>query len=147
VVADVPEILALSAHPIIDCGAPLAGRGFMLTVTIRHLGRHLGAIASHYVDKVEIKTGKTTKTIDLEPQSSETLTVTEIACEGRNYQTGLEITVQARAHCNIHGWGEWSSAVTIPEFEAPTLVALATLILTLTQRPHISRLNVNYAHR
>lgn len=124
-VADIPSIVSFSAHPIIDCGAPLAGRGFLLLVTIRHAS----PTASHYVDQIEILKEKTTETIDLQPQSSETFTTTAILCEGRDYQPGEELNVQVRAHCNAHGWGSWSSSITVPEFGAPVQVGLVTLLL------------------
>jgi desulfoferrodoxin (superoxide reductase-like protein) len=124
-VADVPSIVSFSANPIIDCGAPLAGRGFLLMVTIRHAS----PTPSHYVDKIEILKEKTTETIDLQPQSSETFTTTAVVCEGRDYQAGEELNVQVRAHCNIHGWGNWSSSITVPEFGTPLQVGLVTLLL------------------
>jgi len=125
VVADVPTVLDVSAHSIIDCGTPLAGRGFLILMTVRHAN----PTKSHYVDKIEIAEGKSTVTIDLQPQSNETFTISTILCEGRDYHAGEELTVLARAHCTIHGWGIWSPSVTIPEFETPSLIALAALAL------------------
>jgi desulfoferrodoxin (superoxide reductase-like protein) len=125
VVADIPSVVSFSANPIIDCGVPLAGRGFLLMVTIKHAN----PTASHYVDKIEILKEKTTATIDLQPQSGETFTTTAILCEGRDYQAGEELNVQVRAHCNVHGWGSWSSSITVPEFGAPVQVGLMTLLL------------------
>ena len=124
-VADIPSIVSFSANPIIDCGVPLAGRGFLLIVTIRHAS----PTASHYVDKIELLKEKTTETINLQPQSGETFTTTAIICEGRDYQAGEELNVQVRAHCNTHGWGNWSSSITVPEFGAPVQVGLVTLLL------------------
>ncbi len=124
-IADVPTIVSISANPIVDCGTPLAGRGFLLVVTIRHAN----PTASHYIDKIEILKGKTTEAIDLQPQSGETFTTTAILCEGREYQAGEELNVQVRAHCNIHGWGSWSSSISVPEFGAPVQVGFVTLLL------------------
>jgi desulfoferrodoxin (superoxide reductase-like protein) len=125
VVADVPTVLKVSANPIVDCGTPLAGQGFLILATVRHAN----PTTTHYVDKIEIAKGKSTVTIDLQPQSNETFTVSTVLCEGRDYHAGEELTVLARAHCTIHGWGTWSSSVTIPEFETPGLIALAALTL------------------
>jgi hypothetical protein len=124
-VADVPDVQRISAESIIDCGVPLGGRGFLLVVTVRHANPAVG----HYVDKIEITVGKTTKIIDLQSQSSETFDSTVVVCEGRDYQPGQEITVRARAHCTINGWGEWSSSISVPEFAAPILVGLVTLFV------------------
>jgi len=124
-VADVPSVLDVSARPVIDCGTPLAGRGFLILMTVRHAN----PTTSHYVDKIEISEGKSTVTIDLQPQSNETFTVSTVLCEGRDYHTGEELTVLARAHCTIHSWGIWSSSVTIPEFETPGPIAWVALTL------------------
>jgi len=126
-VADVPDIVSFSANPIVDCGYPLAGRGFLLLVTVRHAG----PTASHYVDKIEIIKGKTTETVKLSPQSGDIFTATKVLCEGRDYRTGEQVTVQVRAHCSIHGWGKPSSSITVPELETPSVVALVTLILVV----------------
>ena len=144
-IADVPSIVSFSANPIIDCGAPLAGRGFLLIVTIRHASPS----ASHYVDKIEILEGKTTETIDLPPQSGETFTTTAMLCEGRDYQAGEELNLQVRAHCNVHGWGSWSSSITVPEFGAPVQVGLMTLFLAgliVSSRRLIPRFRVFFRH-
>jgi hypothetical protein len=124
-VADIPDVVGLSTNSIIDCGAPLAGRGFLIVVTVRHTN----PTATHYVDKVEVAIGKATESIDLKPQSTEVFTVTTVVCEGRDYHPGQEVTIQARAHCTLHGWGSWSSSVTVPEFGAPTVAAAVALIL------------------
>ena len=126
--ANVPQVVGLSAQPIVDCGTPLAGRGFLLIITVTHAG----PTGSHYVDKIEILKEKTTETIDLQPQSSEVFTATAVLCEGRDYSAGQELTVNARAHCTIHGWGDWSSSVTVPEFAEPVLIGLMALIATLS---------------
>jgi desulfoferrodoxin (superoxide reductase-like protein) len=139
-VADIPDVVGLSTNSIIDCGAPLAGRGFLVIVTVRHAN----PTAAHYVDKVEVMKGKVTEEIDLKPQSTEIFTVTTVVCEGRDYHAGQELTIQARAHCTIHGWGSWSSSVTVPEFAAPTVAATVALILvgliTSLARPGQSRM-------
>ncbi len=125
VFADVPQIMDLAAHSIIDCGVPLGGRGFLLIITVKHAD----PTTSHYVDKVEIMKGKSVESIGLQPQSDETFTVTATLCEGRDYQVGQKLPAQARAHCTIHGWGAWSSSISIPEFASSAFVCLITVIL------------------
>jgi desulfoferrodoxin (superoxide reductase-like protein) len=120
--------VGFSAQPIVDCGTPLAGRGFLVLMTVTHAG----PTASHYVDKIEILKEKTTETMDLQPESDETFTVTAVICEGKDYSPGQELTVRVRAHCTIHGWGDWSSSVTVPEFSQPALIGLAALIAALS---------------
>ena len=126
--ANVPEIVGLSTQPIIDCGTPLAGRGFLLLITVTHAGPTI----SHYVDKIETLKEKTTETMDLQPESDETFTVTAVICEGKDYSPGQELAVRVRAHCTIHGWGDWSSSVTVPEFSQPALIGLVALIAALS---------------
>jgi hypothetical protein len=129
-VADVPDILEVSANPIIDCAAPIAGRGFAIVFTVRHAD----PTVSHYVDKIEAMTGRTANTLDLQPQSSEVFTATMIVCESRDYQRGQEFAVQARAHCTTHGWGSWSSPITVPEFESPILVFMILVCVIIFGR-------------
>jgi hypothetical protein len=97
--------------------------------------RHANPTATHYVDKVEVMKGRVTESIDLKPQSTEVFTVTTVVCEGRDYHAGQELTIQARAHCTIHGWGSWSSSVTVPEFAAPTVALILVALITLLARP------------
>jgi desulfoferrodoxin (superoxide reductase-like protein) len=123
-IANVPDVV-LSANPIVDCGAPLAGRGFLLLVTVTHANPSV----SHYIDKIEVEKERITDTISLQPQSSEVFTVTTVICEDRDYRSGQELAVQARAHCNIHGWGGWSSSLTVPEFGTPSLIGFVALLL------------------
>ena len=124
-VADVPDVLGISAESIIDCGIPLAGRGLLLKVTVKHANPTM----THYVDKIEIMVANVSKTVDLQPQSNEIFNSTAVICEDRDYQPRQRLTVQARAHCTVDGWSEWSSSITVPEFAAPDLVGLVVLVV------------------
>jgi desulfoferrodoxin (superoxide reductase-like protein) len=98
--------------------------------------RHANPTSGHYVDQVEIfgrKGGASgSKTIPLQPQSSNPFTV-EV---GEEIGVSLnDAYVKVRAHCNLHGWSNWSDEVPIPEFQhwAPA-IALVMVASTLILR-------------
>jgi desulfoferrodoxin (superoxide reductase-like protein) len=86
---------------------------------------HQGPGPNHYVDMVEVQVNGATQQFTLQPQTTDPFTV-ELdlgALQGTP-------EVQARAHCNIHGWSDWSQTIAVPEF--PTIaVVTSTLIVTM----------------
>jgi desulfoferrodoxin (superoxide reductase-like protein) len=80
---------------------------------------------NHYVDTVEVQIAGVTKQFDLQPQSTEQFTV-----ELDLGQVQGAPDVKARAHCNLHGWSDWSETVPVPEFPTTAIVA-STLLLTM----------------
>lgn len=86
---------------------------------------HSSPSSSHYVDLVEVQVGGATQQFSLEPQNTNPFTV-ELDLGG------LQGTpdVRAKAHCNLHGWSDWSQMVAIPEFPTAAIIAL-TLLMTM----------------
>jgi len=98
----------------------------ILNITIFHSGYYPG----HYVDWVQVDVSGTIHKIDMTASSpvdqttSSTFTVT--------YDLGVisgNPTVQAEAHCTIHGTGAWSPLTTVPEL-SPFMLILALASLT-----------------
>ena len=60
--------------------------------------------STHYVDIIEVDIGGQTKQFSQEPQSSDPFTV-----ELDLGQIQGNPSIRARAHCNLHGWSDWST--------------------------------------
>jgi desulfoferrodoxin (superoxide reductase-like protein) len=90
---------------------------------------HSNPSAGHYVDMVEVQVDGATKQFTLQPQSSDPFTV-ELDLGG------LQGTpdVRARAHCNLHGWSDWSQTITAPEFPTVAIVGSTLLVAMLVFR-------------
>ena len=91
--ADVPSVLSIEPWTI--------GNESFLNITVTHSS----PTSSHYVNVVEVDINGSIQTVPLTPQSTTTFVVQyELA--------GVtdELTVQARAHCNLHGWSGWSGS-------------------------------------
>ena len=90
---------------------------------------HSSPSPSHFVDKVEVQVGGTTKQFTLTQQTSDPFTV--------ELNLGpLQGTpdVRARAHCTLHGWSDWSQTIPVPEFPTVAVVGFALLAATLVFR-------------
>jgi desulfoferrodoxin (superoxide reductase-like protein) len=85
----------------------------VLNITITHYGYYSG----HYVDWVQINVTGTVKQINLTASSpvDQTVNSTFIVPYDMGVVTDTP-TVQARAHCTIHGPSAWSTATQVPEF-------------------------------
>ena len=103
------------------------GSSTTVEITIRYVNPPPEA----YLDKVEVKVDSKVYTIDRPSRAPAEITVESLEL---GVITGTP-TVQARAHSTVDGWGDWSSAVTIPEFPIPLVVlflaALTMLALSL----------------
>lgn len=113
VLADVPDVLNVEPWT--------SGTETILNITVRHSA----PTGSHYIDIVQVDVDGAVDDIPLEPQSTNPFII--------HYNMGEvtgEPSVQARAHCTLHGWGSWSESLVIPEFSSHmVLVILAVLIL------------------
>ena len=120
VYADVPSILNIEPWK--------NGTETILNITIRHTAPSSG----HYIDLIQIDTDGIVNDLILDPQTSNPFIV--------NYNLGElsgEPSVKVRAHCNLHGWGGWSSSQIIPEFSSLIIISLfltATLLIMLTRK-------------
>jgi desulfoferrodoxin (superoxide reductase-like protein) len=136
--ANVPSIVSLVPWT--------SGTHTILNITINHLGTPIPIGPSHYVSIVELNISGTIKDLPQNPQSTETFVV--------QYDLGTissSVTVRARAYCNIHFWGAWSNAITVPEYPLPwlalllvascLLVAAIKLKISLSSRQHRSSVN------
>jgi desulfoferrodoxin (superoxide reductase-like protein) len=77
---------------------------------------------AHYVDMVEVQVAGVTKQFNLQPQSTSPFTV---ELDLGAVQGTPDVT--ARAHCNLHGWSDWSQTITVPEF--PTMAIITSTLL------------------
>jgi desulfoferrodoxin (superoxide reductase-like protein) len=71
---------------------------------------HLAPSPTHYVNVIEVTINMTTKQFNQTAQDSNPFTV-ELDL-GPLQGT---VTVMARAHCTLHGWGDWSSTILIQQ--------------------------------
>jgi len=120
VLADVPSVVSIEAWT--------SETDTVLNIT----ATHSSPTSSHYVNKVEVDANGTIHDIDLAPQS----TVTFIVQYGMGELTA-EVSVQARAHCNLHGWSDWSSPVVVPEFSfvhVLPILAVASIAVLLFRK-------------
>ncbi len=90
---------------------------------------HSSPSSAHYVDLVEVQVNGATQQFNLQPQSTNPFTV----------ELDLGVVqgtpdVRARAHCNLHGWSDWSQTIAVPEFPAVAIVALTLLMTMLVLR-------------
>ena len=73
------------------------------------------------------------------PQSTETFSVQySLGSNANSY------SVRARAYCNLHGYGDWSSLSLVPEYSLPAVVlfiALATVAVVFAERTLDRRLS------
>ena len=80
----------------------------------------------HYVDLVEVDVSGQVTQFSLQPQNSDPFTV-----ELDLGQVEGTPNVRARAHCNTHGWGDWSNQVPVPEFPATAMAVFMALAASL----------------
>jgi len=63
---------------------------------------HSSPSSTHYIDSVEVEVGEQVYTIeDLGEQSATVITVEHVL-------ESPGATVRVRAHCNLHGWSQWT---------------------------------------
>lgn len=63
---------------------------------------HSSPSSTHYIDSVEVEVGEQVYTIeDLGEQSAEVITVEHVL-------ESPGTAVRVRAHCNLHGWSQWT---------------------------------------
>lgn len=92
VFADVPTVLVITRVE--------EGDETFLEVEVRHSS----PTQTHYVDVIEVEVAGNVEKIDgLEPQ-----TTTKFTTKYKLEDTGA-LEVRVRAHCNIHGWSQWTS--------------------------------------
>lgn len=125
VLADVPSVLGIEPWT--------SGTDTVLNITVRHSF----PTSSHYVDKAEVETDENVIGVDLTPQS----TVTFVVQYNMGEVAGTP-TVEARAHCNLHGWSSWSEPIVVPEFSTIALllilVTISIAIIFLRKKVHSS---------
>jgi len=95
---------------------------------------HSSPSSAHYVDLVEVQVNGATQQFNLQPQSANPFTV-ELdlgAVQGTP-------DVRARAHCNLHGWSDWSQTIAVPEFPTVVIMALTLLVAVLASGAIIGR--------
>jgi len=115
VLADVPSVL--SVNPLTD------GTETILNITVRHFG----PTSSHYIDVVQVDIDGTVDNINLDPQSTNAFVI--------QYSMGdisSEPSVRVRAHCNLHGWGDWTEPQIIPEFHSAILMLVILSVFAFT---------------
>ena len=127
VYADVPSIFSIEPWT--------SGSETILNITIRHSS----PTGSHYVDLIQVDIEGIVNDVGLNSQSASPFVA--------EYNIGEligEPSVKVRAHCNLHGWGSWSTSQVIPEFPSwiilPLFVAVTMTVMfyrkRLTQMEH-----------
>ena len=115
VVADVPDIISVEPWT--------SGTETVLNITIRHSS----PTTNHYIDVIQVEIDSVVNNVQLNPQSENPFVV--------QYNMGeltTEPSFRVRAHCNLHGWGGWSSSQIIPEFSSILTLIFASLILVIS---------------
>jgi desulfoferrodoxin (superoxide reductase-like protein) len=90
---------------------------------------HSSPTSSHYVDMVEVDVSGQVKQFSLQPQTTDPFTI-----ELDLGQVQGTPNVKARAHCTLHGWGNWSNQIALPEFSglgATILLAYAACLFVM----------------
>jgi desulfoferrodoxin (superoxide reductase-like protein) len=90
---------------------------------------HQGPGPNHYVDMVEVQVNGATQQFSLQPQTTDPFTV-----EPSLGMLQGTPEVKARAHCNIHGWSDWSQTIAVPEFPTVAVVTSTLLVTMLVSR-------------
>jgi hypothetical protein len=90
---------------------------------------------AHYVDRVQIDVGGQVQDFPIAWSVQDFPWVVEFTVG----PIPGSVMVRARAECNLHGWGDWSTSVPIPEFPAlpysvVTLMGVAVSLLALNKR-------------
>ncbi len=101
---------------------------------------HSSPSPSHYVDMVEVDVNGQVKQFSLQPQTSDPFTI-----ELDLGQLQGTANVRARAHCTIHGWGNWSNQIAVPEFSelgATIVLALAGCLLVARRVTKLSAASI-----
>jgi len=120
VYADVPGIVNIEPW--------ISGTETTLNITIRHSS----PTNSHYIDLIQVDIDGIINDLNLDPQSTNPFIV-----EYNLGELSGEPSVRVRAHCNLHGWGGWSSSQTIPEFPSWIILPLfvtITLVVALARK-------------
>jgi desulfoferrodoxin (superoxide reductase-like protein) len=84
---------------------------------------HTNANPTHFVDVIEVDVNGQVNQFSQQPQTTDPFTV---ELDLGTWQGNP--TIRARAHCNKHGWSNWSGQIQIPEFagmESMLVIALA----------------------
>jgi desulfoferrodoxin (superoxide reductase-like protein) len=96
---------------------------------------HSSPSSSHYIDSVEVEIGEEVFTIeDLGEQSGTVFTVEHVV-------ESSDTDIRARAHCNLHGWSQWTQLGEettdegggIPGFSYATILIGLTVYLVATR--------------
>jgi len=87
---------------------------------------HANPTSSHYVDLVEVDVNGQVTQFNQQPQSSDPFTL--VLDLGQVQGTP---NVKARAHCNLHGWSDWSNQIPVPEFPATAIAVFMALAASL----------------
>jgi desulfoferrodoxin (superoxide reductase-like protein) len=90
VFADVPTVTSIEVEAVTE--------GSTVTVTVRHSGPS----STHYVSKIEIRSGDDVQEFKLDPQS-DTIFTEELSVAASS-------VVEVRAYCILHGWSGWVSS-------------------------------------
>lgn len=90
--------------------------------------------STHYVSNVRLVINGSTVDLAQTPQNTETFTVSySLGSNANSY------SVSAATLCILHGYGTFSSSVTIPEFLAPVLFILLTAITIIATKKGLSQ--------
>jgi len=131
-----PVIISLADVPsVIDLKREKRGSDTVLVVQVRHNSPS----SNHYIDTIDVEIDrKVEKITGLDPQTSTSFTVEHALGTGAT-------NIRVRAHCNIHGWSQWSSESGgeskggggIPGFSPESIalgISLAAIIVWLFRR-------------
>ncbi len=114
VLADVPNVESVEPWT--------SGTDTILNITVRHSS----PTTSHYVNKVEVDVDGSIQNIDLPStpiQSAPTFVV-----QFNMGELTTTPTVKAKANCNLHGPGDWSNPVEVPEFSPIHLLLVLAIV-------------------
>lgn len=109
--ADVPTL--------IDIEPWINGTETILNITVRHSA----PTSSHYIDIIQVDIEGAVNDVNLNSQSINPFTI--------QYNMGeliSEPSVRIRAHCNLHGWGGWSTSQIIPELSFSHLIIVLAVL-------------------
>jgi hypothetical protein len=143
--ADQPVIVSFAANCTTTTGA---GNFLYLVPDISVTVLHNGFSSTNYIDEIDVEvdtgsaqsmgSGSTVYAFTQQPQSSSQFTVKTpippISLNQGGVASGAP-AIKVRAHATVDGWSDWSSSISLPEFNfspaiAALLVALSMLLLS-----------------
>ena len=133
--------LATISAVLLCSGVQTATANVPVVISIENVstgGKLIIKVSVNHVDGASVMMVHYTDIIEVDVNGKVTQFTNENALHDNPFVMQLDLgplsgtpNVKARAHCNIHGWGDWSSPVAVPEFPVAALVSVVALAATL----------------